>query len=519
MIKDKGAKLLLSDDATRHHVGVTASTSNLLRNTDDDDEEEEEVSLHLHQVMDVLSRHAGERRRWQIPNDQTPPPPPHPRAFQWHMLNYNDVSNIPDIYPTLCCPITIKDLHLNVIGERISNFMRLNSIRCEYDDDYCADNSNNNRNNNTNNNNNNNNIEQRSRALCTASCVTFVVQLWQANKAPLTTVRLGSNSNNNNYVDNYNGIVIEVRRIQGCSIGMHRIRHALVRSIQSDERSHPIRLDMTSILLRRRFVPSPRIKDPMVQSNSVQFHNNHNKGPSATNLINNNNTDDLRTMIDLLESDSFYENDLGIESLSFLSDPKKVKTEDAMEVARALIFRRGGYGGMIQNAVEDYLYDLKERSGGGGGLNTNNDILDHYKRYNHALLAMANSMSLILDEIDDDTLVRWRKHDIEDDDDSCSSSTGMLRVFWRNMMEVMVQQLGSFQESPSCAAVAARCVRLVGALVPYSSGSGDDDSNVWLDFHQLQNLLLSAHEYGKAYNAMLEEESFNLSSVVATMHQ
>jgi hypothetical protein len=427
MNDDNVDRLLLSD------MGLIDVTTSSHQRTD----EEEVVSLHTSHIL----RDDGGRAHQEPHQD-------HP--FKWRIAD-QDVSHVPEIYPSLCCPLLIEDLSVRVIGERVSDFMRLNSIRCEYDN-------------------------EKARASCTASCVSFVIQLWKANPRQSGKIGMGTINSDNN------GILVEVRRRQGCSIGMHRIRHALVRSIQS-ENGQPVRLDMTSFL-RRRFTPSPRVKE-LFKSNSFKSHD---KSPLSLY-----NKEDLRNTIDLLESDSYHENDLGIESLCFLSDPTNARKEEAVEVACALIFRRGEHGGDVQNAVEDYLYDLKERR-----------AIAYQRQYFHALSAMANSMALILDEIDEQTLIRWRE----------DGSLIMLKVFWRNVMEVVVKQLSSFRESPSCAAVAARCIRLAGLLAP--KGEGD---LLCVDFSQLPYLLHSAHEYGMAYNAMLEEESFNLSSVVANMHQ
>lgn len=417
-------------------------------NEDDDDDRslrsdtglhnDEEVSLHASQV--TLLDHEGRLRRQQ---EQ------HRRAFKWR-IDEDDVCYVPDIYPTLCCPLVLRDIPVRVIGERVSDFMRLNSIRCDYDN-------------------------EKARALCTSSCVSFVVQLWKSNPRA-SDMHMDKSINTSN-----DGIVIEFQRREGCSIGMHHIRNALVRSIKSDD-GHPVRLDMTSFL-RRRFRPSPLVKE-LFKSDSFKLPNNKAASPS-------NSKDDVRNTIDLLESESFHENDLGIESLCFLSD--STRTEEAIEVACALILRRGELGEDVQNAVEDYLYNLKERDSAN---------VDH-KQYFYALSALANSMSLILDEIDEQTLQNWREDD----------SSIMLKVFWRNMMDVVVEQLRSFRDSPSCAAVAARCVRLVRTLAP------QNEAALCVDFDQLPYLLQSAHEYGKAYNAMLEEESFNLSTVVSNVHQ
>lgn len=445
MSDDNDERLHLSDTGL-----VDGSTSNFF------DSNDEVASWNARQVM--VGQHEGGHRRHEQNQPQT--------TFKWRITD-DDVSDVPEIYPSLCCALVIRDLPVRVIAERVSDFMRLNSIRCEYDN-------------------------EKARALCTASFVSFVVQLWKSKPC--------HQSGGSNIVDKNtnNGIVIEVRRRQGCSIGMHRIRHALVRSIKSDN-GHPVLLDVTSFL-RRRFRPSVHIKELFKSDSFKSLKSDSFKSHNAATPLSLYSKGGLRSTIDLLESDSFHEQDVGIENLCFLSDPTKVRKEEAIEVACALIFRRGEHGGDVQNAMEDYLYDLQHRR----RATTNNSV--NHKQYFNALTAMANCMALILNEIDEPTLIRWR----QDDD----SSNSMLKVFWRNVMEVVIQQLGSFRESPSCAAVAARCMRLDCSLAPVQS------EDLYVDnFRQLPYLLQSAHEYGKAYNAMLEEESFNLSSAVANRHQ
>jgi hypothetical protein len=152
--------------------------------------------------------------------------------------------------------------------------------------------------------------------------------------------------------------------------------------------------------------------------------------------------------------------------------------------------------------VEDYLYDLQLRRTTAG--DSDDVIGSSTQQYYHALSALANSMALMIDEVDGPTRKRWREKD----------GTSMLAVFWRNVLEVFFHQLGLFRESPSCAALAARCIRLFDTLAP-----NDQAGSSCLDLSRLPCVLYNAQEYGKAYNALLEEESSNLCDLVANMQQ
>ena len=69
---------------------------------------------------------------------------------------------------------------------------------------------------------------------------------------------------------------------------------------------------------------------------------------------------DLENAVDLLESDSFLQQSLGMACLTFLSDPKQVPKGIAQMLAYALIYRSNSdkgstLGDRIQNAFEDYV--------------------------------------------------------------------------------------------------------------------------------------------------------------------
>jgi hypothetical protein len=123
---------------------------------------------------------------------------PYDAPFRWIVT--------PDSLPVLSeiCPrlpnasVEIQgDVPLEAISERISSFMRLNSIQCNYD-------------------------TERGRVIASTTNVhKFVVQLWRRRNADTSS--------------SSDIIVVEVRRRLGCSIGMHRIKKSLVRSIKTGD--------------------------------------------------------------------------------------------------------------------------------------------------------------------------------------------------------------------------------------------------------------------------------------------
>lgn len=363
-------------------------------------------------------------------------------SFAWS-LKESDVHPLPEIYPRITNPLLFSDIPVDVIARRLSRFMRVNSVRCQYD-------------------------TGRARAVGCTPKASFLVQLWRQNDSR----------------NNCHKILMEVTRRQGCCIILHKIRHALALSLLSDD--DPIRYE--SLLTPcRQLKPSHWVKTICPN----ELSNQSNLNPA------NYQTKDLETSLELLESESYSKQDLGMENIAYMSDKNKVSKDQAVALAQLLIYRKSSpsvglfdVGARLQNAVEDYVYDLEE---------TRPRVTDE-SPFCQALTALSNSAELLLTEIDPEAIFVW-----------VHSSSPMLCVFWRHMMEFLIKRLGAFQRFPESAALAAKCIRLLSSLASYS-GKGTDE----MQAHRkvLQTVLEDAYRYGKKFNASLEREAFDLNQTV-----
>lgn len=104
--------------------------------------------------------------------------------------NVTSVRPVPTYYPLEKSCITVEGVPLSVLCERISNFMRMNSICCTFHKHHvdCA----------------------------TMGLLKFVIHLWKTRT-------------------NNNGVIVEIQRRQGCAIQLQHVRHGLVQAITSGQ--------------------------------------------------------------------------------------------------------------------------------------------------------------------------------------------------------------------------------------------------------------------------------------------
>ena len=84
----------------------------------------------------------------------------------------------------------------------------------------------------------------------------------------------------------------------------------------------------------------------------------------------------------------------------------------------------------------------------------------------------------------------------------------MLCVFWRHVLQFLMMTLGLFEKCPECAALAAKCIRLVTEL------DCDAEAQLLSEYDDFPLLVFNAYEYGKRYNVQLEQESLGLQKVL-----
>jgi hypothetical protein len=324
----------------------------------------------------------------------------------------------PEIYPHLPpnAAVEIQGVPLEAISERISSFMRLNSIQCNYD-------------------------TERGRVIASTTYVPkFVVQLWRRRNA-----------------DTSSDIIVDVQRRLGCSIGMHRIKKSLVRSIRTGD-YHSVRAS------RRNFrIPSRAI------IRAAAAEDQRKKLDDA-----------LEMCVELLESGRVDQKRLGIESLRVLTDPSKVCSENAHAVARALVYGQGDQGDRLQNEFENYLHGLQEEQEKGAGYDG---------QLCHAFQALSTSLDILVNlNSDGKGLFNF-----------CHPSD-CLSVFWHNLTQILVRTLETARANPHSAAIAATIIRILETHAPKELKP--------LSQHESLPLLVhAAYDYGRAFHSVLEQKA------------
>ncbi len=366
--------------------------------------------------------------------------------------------NVPQHAPLERTSLLLRDLPLDLITTRISNFLRINSISSLYS------------------------TEVSGKVDCqTCNCIKFVVQLWNDEER--------------------NAVVVEVQRRRGCSIRMRRLRNCLYNCIISAD--DPCRNCCKIKIRKLSKVLQKTICDQLNSEQSVE-----NQEQSTRRRF----SDGQLLCLSLLESEKADENRLGLESFVGMTDPSN--EESSHTVARALILNEGINSSRLRQAFLEFLC-AKLPSGDGArdwygvpALHTRTlmddatlfeipDIENTELGEVHvlALTALVNCLESI---------------DTQEQDYLANEATKLQlsTPFWTRVLEVLVYNLYEPSKRPFEAALSAKSLRILENLRP-EKVSPIIDSFV-------APILKSAHEFGKARHLLLEVESEDLVSRYCT---
>jgi hypothetical protein len=362
-------------------------------------------------------------------------------SWTWKVTN---LRTVPTFHPLECTAVVLKDIPLEEISARISTFMRMNSIYCSYQ-------------------------SEMGHVDCLTSCLLkFGVQLWRSDS------------------DKDEDVVLEVSRLQGCSIGMQRIRNCLVYAVITGERATIPQLQGTGAAK----CPPSRALTEMYERYVATTGGVQEEGYCEGALL---------IAVKLLESNCFDQNRLGMESLRVLTNPTTVCEGDADWVAKAIVFGNGKYGIQMQSLLTKYFQNIErpERSEGGGSgfMNDSSDecgFLEYAKgcsfgiMHNFGLRVLTNSLERLV----------TRKSNNGNDmvDLSCS--------FWKTVLPALIYNMEVAEHRPHEASLSARCIGLLDILEPVILNHFKEDGLLPIAIH--------AHEFGKIHHLTLEQESGNL---------
>eukprot|EP00521_Asterionellopsis_glacialis_P015598 CAMPEP_0195292180 /NCGR_PEP_ID=MMETSP0707-20130614/8658_1 /TAXON_ID=33640 /ORGANISM="Asterionellopsis glacialis, Strain CCMP134" /LENGTH=461 /DNA_ID=CAMNT_0040352579 /DNA_START=51 /DNA_END=1436 /DNA_ORIENTATION=+ len=220
----------------------------------------------------------------------------------WIWRTTASMLDVPPSHHPFDSAITLQNIPVEVVGLRISNFMRVNSIACKYGK-YCAD------------------------IHCTtANSLKFTVQLWRSPKSITAT----------NGDKKELSVILELQRRQGCAIETHSIRNDLFNAVMTGE--HPIVPNDHAQNIKERIHESPTI-------------------PSTD--LDGDASDALTITLNLMKSKRLDQMQLGIESLKCLTDLTVVSQHTAKLFSHGIIKGQTECGRKLREALEVYFRNVQ----------------------------------------------------------------------------------------------------------------------------------------------------------------
>lgn len=350
--------------------------------------------------------------------------------WTWN-VTLKDLTPRPQFHPPLQrTALIFDDMPVRTIAARISQFNKANSIGCSY---------------------------QTSRVESTTpDLLKFSVHLWAGSE----------NESDNDSNSSGTTVIMEVQRLQGCSIQMQGVRKRLIQYVKTgDDTSHGYTTSRCG-----HDVPSR-----LVQRIHVRFGRPNTKKQEATRKSDQCCTDALSVCLDLLKSDKIDQNCLGMESLAIISDRSRVQLADATRMARSLVYGEGC------PQLQDAFHDLFLRSLGD---------TEHvgYPTACYAMKTLRNSLEILL----------YSKQ--QTSGSGRPKTIDLLSSFWREIINNLVYCVEVARKCTQKAALAARCLWLIENLASTSL-------SLLPEYQNLPLLVLAACDHGKAFHSSLERDS------------
>jgi hypothetical protein len=327
---------------------------------------------------------------------------------------------IPMFHPIEWNTLTIDQdsIPLDTATTRISEFLRLNSIACSYNDHGRVHGT-------------------------TNSFLQFVVQLWQQKS-------LSSNA-----------VLVQIQRIQGDSLELQHLKRRLCHAIETGEQQA-----MPSNQVPRATCELLNIISSRPIETQCECDDHY---PSAVDICRQ-----------LLESEQWHENRMGLETLITLTDSSKTIRREVYRASHLVLA-----DSEFQNLWKHYLIasrsnkDSKDDGNCGRGNSGGSMHLMALQVLSHAL----------------ESAVSWQ----HTTDRSSSVDLNMDNVFWHDVCQLLQDNVQLACCRTLEAALSTRCLRLLQTLHPRSCDQ--------MDTRNLYKCLQSAHTHGRRCNLSLERET------------
>ncbi|KAG7345560.1 hypothetical protein IV203_033091 [Nitzschia inconspicua] len=385
-------------------------------------------------------------------NEATAPPS---AAEPWKVSN---IPIVPADMPLEPTALLIEGISPSVIASRICEFMKFNSICCDYHGNAA-------------------------RVDCKTICgLKFVVQLWRKIKEQQCGTK---QSTPNGCSDMETATILEVQRRRGCCIVMRSVRKSLYHAV-----------------LKNTMANSIMAGDGSRKKRSICLPNLPRSFPHSTDA----RIDTTPHCLDLLASARHDCNRFGLEMLLVLVDSDLVGTTKAEEVAQALAFGIGELGSKIRKTFLSIiaLASPKSKEAADGCDVEDVSLLDCSLTIDEEKqllrLLSAKVLSSCLDII------------MEREQDYLCNEANMLDLysdFWSKTASFLLLQMDECAKRQHEAALAAKCFRILESLHPGSMIPWTDSMVV--------TKAIKAYKLGQQQHLFLEQESGKLLHTLKVM--
>ncbi|CAB9510884.1 expressed unknown protein [Seminavis robusta] len=281
---------------------------------------------------------------------------------------------------------------------------------------------------------------------------------------------------------------LEASRRDGCSIAMNAIRRSLIRHVrgeqQQDNSMNPAAPSAASLLGRRSHndLVGSAASSP-VNNPACPMSRNKRQRSLSPHRARLNCQDALSISLRLLNSTSPDQNELGLQSLTVITDPRLVDPTDAAFAARVVILGEGTMGVPLQFFLTRILQAVHPKKA------HQQWPAAAAKLYHLTLHVLANALQVL-----------------EDNDNN--HPINLACPLWQVVMECLLFSMDHADKHPHEATLAVKCIR---HLLPATKRAvAFAQHSQQLNLSAMQASSTRALQFGKTHHKALEQESQRL---------
>ena len=381
-------------------------------------------------------------------------------TWWWSMT---DLKFVPLYHPISPTALTIhsNQLPLKLISARVTKFMRLNSISCNYDGHNATG----------------------GRVDClTQDLLQFTVQFWKGKP-------VGS-------------IILEVLHTQGgCQMEMQQLRGKLYHAIETGvDYSYDT---ATPSLSSNR---DSKLREVLKQAD---FDYPETTNSTVSDLKASEGSDVLGVCLVMLRSGQEEQIGQALKYLCLLTDSSKTSADLVDRVSRVIVFGDDDGEFTVKDVLWHYFAGIEAPRNDGSDNTGSWDDDNANGRLQYAQGRVFGTLHLLGLRIISQALesVAWQKKKSP----MLLPHLDFTSLFWKIVEEALLYNLNIAEQRPLEAALSAKCIRLIQSLEPKVLG-------VPCSKTALLPSLFNAHQFGRTHHRWLEHESRYLIGRFATAH-